>query len=60
MHFFLIVDTENLEFEAINNLNLEASGGAGIAAEMLATTLGISIDSNLHWDERKEIWEMED
>lgn len=31
-----------------------------MAAEMLATTLGIPIDSNLHWDERKEIWKMED
>ena len=31
-----------------------------IAAEMLATTLGISIASHLHWDERKEIWKMED
>ena len=31
-----------------------------MAAEMLATTLGISIDANLHWDERKEIWKMED
>jgi arginine decarboxylase len=31
-----------------------------LAAEMLATTLGISVDSNLHWDERKEIWKMQD
>ena len=31
-----------------------------MAAEMLATTLGISIDSNLHWDARKEIWKMQD
>ncbi|MCP4050519.1 MAG: arginine decarboxylase, pyruvoyl-dependent [bacterium] len=30
-----------------------------MAAEMLATTLGISIDSSLHWDKRKEIWKME-
>ncbi|MFC1752471.1 pyruvoyl-dependent arginine decarboxylase [Thermoproteota archaeon] len=31
-----------------------------LAAEMLATTLGIPIDSNLHWDERKKIWKMAD
>lgn len=30
-----------------------------LAAEMLATTLGISVDQNLHWDARKEIWKME-
>ncbi|MFC1770819.1 pyruvoyl-dependent arginine decarboxylase [Candidatus Margulisiibacteriota bacterium] len=29
-----------------------------MAAEMLATTLGIPIDLNLLWDERKEIWKM--
>ncbi len=31
-----------------------------LAAEMLATTHGISVDSNLHWDARKEIWKMQD
>ncbi len=31
-----------------------------MAAEMLATTLGIEFDSNLHWDERKKIWKMHD
>ncbi|MGE4169464.1 MAG: pyruvoyl-dependent arginine decarboxylase [Candidatus Margulisiibacteriota bacterium] len=31
-----------------------------MAAEMLATTLGIPIDTNLKWDERKEIWKMQD
>lgn len=31
-----------------------------LAAEMLATTLGISVDQNLLWDERKEIWKMQD
>jgi arginine decarboxylase len=31
-----------------------------MAAEMLATTLGISVDSNLHWDERKNIWKMQE
>lgn len=29
-----------------------------LAAEMLATTLGIEFDSDLHWDEKKEIWRM--
>jgi len=31
-----------------------------LAAEMLATTLGISINSNLKWDERRKIWKMQD
>jgi arginine decarboxylase len=31
-----------------------------LAAEMLATTLGISVDQNLLWDERREIWKMQD
>ncbi|MFA5879488.1 MAG: arginine decarboxylase, pyruvoyl-dependent [Candidatus Margulisiibacteriota bacterium] len=31
-----------------------------MAAEMLATTLGISFDTNLEWDERKKIWKMQD
>ena len=31
-----------------------------LAAQMLATTLGIPVDSNLQWDERKEIWKMQD
>ena len=30
-----------------------------LAAEMLATTLGISVDNNLHYDERKELWRMQ-
>ena len=30
-----------------------------LAADMLATTLGISVESGLHYDERKEIWRME-
>ena len=29
-----------------------------LAADMLATTLGISVDENLHYDERREIWKM--
>jgi len=33
--YFIIVDTENLEFEAIQNPNLDASGGAGIQSGQL-------------------------
>ncbi len=29
-HYFVIVDTETLQFEAINNPNIESRGGAGI------------------------------
>ncbi len=31
-----------------------------LAAEMLATTLGIPVDSNLEWDERKNLWKMQE
>ena len=31
-----------------------------LAATMLASTLGIHFDENVHWDERKEIWKMRD
>jgi len=33
--YFIIVDTEDLEFEAIQNPNLDASGGAGIQSGQL-------------------------
>ncbi len=38
----------------------EAAGeyAEDIAAEMLATTLGYSIDDSLRYDERKELWKM--
>lgn len=41
--------------------NQETAGdyAEDLAAEMLATTLGISIDDNLHYDERKELWRMQ-
>jgi len=29
-----------------------------LAACMLATTLGIEFDENVHWDERKELWKI--
>jgi len=33
--YFIIVETESLEFEAIQNPNLDASGGAGIQSAQL-------------------------
>lgn len=30
-----------------------------LAAMMLASTLGIQFDEDVHWDDRKEIWKME-
>jgi arginine decarboxylase len=29
-----------------------------LAADMLATTIGISVDDKLHYDERRELWKM--
>lgn len=29
-----------------------------LAASMLATTLGIEFDEDIHWDERKELWKI--
>ena len=31
-----------------------------IAAQMLATTLGVSFDENTSWDERQEVWKLSD
>lgn len=31
-----------------------------LAACMLATTLGIEYDENVHWDDRKELWKIND
>lgn len=39
--FFIIVDTDSLEFETINNENIAASGGAGIKAGQLVSSKGI-------------------
>jgi predicted Fe-Mo cluster-binding NifX family protein len=35
--FFIIADTETLEFEAIDNMNLQAGGGAGIQSGQLVS-----------------------
>lgn len=49
------------EHHAFGETEQEAGDYAeDLAAEMLATTLGISVDQNLLWDERKEIWKMQD
>ena len=36
--YFIIVDTDTLEFEAIQNPNLEATGGAGIQSAQLVAS----------------------
>ena len=32
--YFIIVDTETMEFETIENQNVNASGGAGVKSEL--------------------------
>ncbi|MGQ9465634.1 MAG: NifB/NifX family molybdenum-iron cluster-binding protein [bacterium] len=36
--YFIIVDPENLEFEAVQNSNLDAGGGAGIQSGQLVAS----------------------
>ena len=31
-----------------------------LAAEMLATTYGVNFDPNASWDEKRELWEIDD
>jgi len=38
---FIIVDTDNMEFEAISNDSAAASGGAGIAAAQMIASKGV-------------------
>jgi len=38
---FLIVDTETMEFEAVENTNVMASGGAGIATAQMVASKGV-------------------
>ena len=41
--YFIIVDTETLEFEAIQNPNIDAMGGAGIQSGQLVTEKQVKI-----------------
>jgi predicted Fe-Mo cluster-binding NifX family protein len=39
--YFIIVDTESLEFEAVENPNMEAMGGAGIQSGQLISSKAV-------------------
>ena len=39
--YFLIVDTETQEFEAVENSNISAMGGAGVQSGQLVATKGV-------------------
>ena len=39
--YFLLIDPESLEFEAIKNPNIDAAGGAGIQSAQLVANKGI-------------------
>lgn len=39
--YFIIVDTDNLEFEAIENPNIAGAGGAGIQSGQLVSSKGV-------------------
>ena len=39
--YFIIVDTETMEFEALSNKNIMASGGAGIQAAQTIANKGV-------------------
>jgi len=39
--YFIIVDTETMQFEAVQNPNVEAMGGAGIQSGQLAASKGV-------------------
>ncbi|MBU4312311.1 MAG: NifB/NifX family molybdenum-iron cluster-binding protein [Candidatus Omnitrophica bacterium] len=41
--YFIIVDTDTLEFEALENPNISATGGAGIVSGQLVSTKGAKI-----------------
>jgi predicted Fe-Mo cluster-binding NifX family protein len=40
--YFIVVDTDNLEFKAIANPNLDFSGGAGIQSAQLVASEGVA------------------
>ena len=41
--YFIIADTENTEFEAIDNANAMSSGGAGISAAQMIAGKGVEV-----------------
>ena len=41
--YFIIVDTENLKFEAIQNPNIDTTGGAGIQSGQLVASKGAKV-----------------
>jgi len=41
--YFVLIDPDNMEFEAIENANLMASGGAGIASAQTVARKGVQI-----------------
>ena len=56
-------DTEQYGYLSEHSAFGETDDKAGdysedLAASMLATTLGIEFDEDVHWDERKELWKI--
>ena len=41
--YFIFIDTETLEFEAVDNVNMNGSGGAGIHSGQLVAEKGVKI-----------------
>ena len=41
--YFVIVDSESLEFEAVQNPNIDAMGGAGIQSAQLVAGKGVKV-----------------
>ncbi|MDK2897360.1 MAG: hypothetical protein PWP04_1480 [Candidatus Atribacteria bacterium] len=41
--YFMVVDPDTLEFEAIENFSLEATSGAGVQSGQLVATKGVEI-----------------
>lgn len=41
--YFIITDTDKGNFEAVNNDNMSASGGAGIATAQMLVNLGVEV-----------------
>lgn len=39
--YFIIVDTETMQFEAVQNPNIEAMGGAGVQSGQLVASKGV-------------------